>query len=272
MGVLNATPDSFFDGGRYLEREAAVARVAHLVAQGARIIDIGGESSRPGSEPVDADTQIARIEPIVREVLATSRVLVSIDTTRPEVADRMLALGAHFVNDVSCLGDPDLARVTALHGAGLILMHSRGPMGKMPGYSRYPEQGYGDVVREVISEWSAARQRAVEQGLAREDIFFDPGIGFNKSARHSFEVLRRLEEFRELGAPIVVGPSRKSFISLVDDAPPEERLGGTIAACLSAAEHGAAILRVHDVRAVRQALAVARAIRVNLVAREAAHA
>jgi dihydropteroate synthase len=169
----------------------------------------------------------------------------------------MLSLGAELVNDVSCLADVDLARVTARSGATLVLMHTRGGLGSMAGFSEYPDDGYEDVVSDVRREWCAARDRAVAAGLPAERVWFDPGIGFGKNARQSFELLRRLEELRDLGVPMVVGPSRKSFIRAVDDVGPEERLGGTIAACLWAAARGAAVLRVHDVRAVRQALSVA---------------
>jgi dihydropteroate synthase len=259
MGVLNVTPDSFFDGGRYLHPDAAIGRLEELFAEGAEIIDIGGESSRPGSEKVPALEQIQRIEPAVRHAVRDGRALVSVDTTLPEVADRMLALGAHVVNDVSCLSDPELARVAARHEAILIVMHSRGPMSKMEGFSRYPETGYGDVVADVRAEWRAARERAVEHGMPAERVWLDPGIGFAKNARQSFEILERLREFSEEQVPVVFGPSRKSFIAAVDDAPAEGRLGGTIAACLLAVERGARVLRVHDLQEVRQALAVARA-------------
>jgi dihydropteroate synthase len=158
---------------------------------------------------------------------------------------------------VSCLADLDLARVAARFGAGLLLMHTRGSFGSMRGFSEYPDDAYVDVVADVRREWCAARDRAVAAGVPRENVWFDPGIGFGKNARQSFELLRRLGELRDLGVPIVVGASRKSFIRAVDDVGPEERLGGTIAACLWCAAQGARVLRVHDVRAVRQALSVA---------------
>ena len=259
MGVLNATPDSFFDGGRYPTPSALEQRVEELVAAGADLLDIGGESSRPGSDPVSADEQLGRVEPAVRHALERGA-LVSIDTADPIVADRMLELGAHALNDVSCLSDVELARVAGRHGAVLILMHSRIPMSQMSGFSEYPDDAYEDVVADVLREWSAARDRALDAGMPRERVWLDPGIGFAKNARHSFEVLRGLEAFAAEGVPLVVGPSRKSFIAAVDPSPPEERLGGTIAACLSAAKRGASVLRVHDVAAVRQALAVAREV------------
>lgn len=260
MGVLNATPDSFFDGGRHASRERSLARVDELIEQGAEILDIGGESSRPGADPVPAAEQIRRIEAPVRHALAQGAV-VSIDTTDPLVADRMLEAGAQLINDVSCLKNPELARVCARHGATLLLMHARGSMQRMAGFSVYPEQGYTDVVTEVLTEWRDARERALRMGLGRECIWLDPGIGFGKSARHSFALFNGLGRFTGEGVPVVVGPSRKSFIHLVDDVPPEMRLGGTIAASLLAVERGARVLRVHDVPEIHQALVVARAIR-----------
>jgi dihydropteroate synthase len=260
MGVLNVTPDSFSDGGLYLAESSQRQRIDELIRDGADIIDIGAESTRPGAAAVSASEQIARMEGAVRYAVERGGALVSVDTSSPEVADRMLPLGAELVNDVSCLRASELAAVTALHGAALVLMHSRGPMTEMKGFGAYPESGYRDVVEDVRREWRAARDRAVAAGMAPEQVFFDPGLGFNKSARHSIELLRRLAEFQSEDVPIVVGPSRKSFIASVDDAPPSERLGGTIAACLAAVERGASILRVHDVQPVRQALAVARAV------------
>jgi dihydropteroate synthase len=257
MGVLNVTPDSFYDGGRYLDEATAARKVEALVSEGADIIDVGGESSRPGSAPVPPAEQAARIEVAVRRAVAAG-VKVSIDTTSPEVADRMLGLGAHFVNDVSCLSDPELARVTARYQADLVLMHARGSMADMKGFSAYADDAYGDVVADVLREWRAARDRALEAGLEREQVWLDPGIGFAKNARQSWELLRRLPELVAEGVPVVVGPSRKSFIGALDGSPPEGRLGGTIAACLLSAERGAHVLRVHDVAAVRQALRVAR--------------
>ncbi|RYZ04186.1 MAG: dihydropteroate synthase [Myxococcales bacterium] len=260
MGVVNATPDSFYQSGRSETPEHALARVDQLLAEGADIADIGGESSRPGAEPVADDAQIARVEPAVAHAVASGRLLVSVDTTSPRVAERMLARGASIVNDVSCLADPDLARVTARAGGTLVLMHTRGSLGSMSGFSEYPDDAYEDVVADVRREWCAARDRAVAAGLPFERVWLDPGIGFGKNAEQSFELLRRLGELRDLAVPVVVGVSRKSFIRAVDDVGPEERLGGTIAACLWSAARGASVLRVHDVRAVRQALSVTEAL------------
>ena len=263
MGVLNATPDSFSDGGLYARPSAAKRRVDELLADGADMIDIGGESTRPGAPPVSPQEQIARIEHALVHAARERRALVSVDTTSPEVAAYALDRGASIINDVSCLADDELARVVARAGASLVIMHARGTMTDMRGFSDAPGNAYGDVVADVASEWLAARARAESAGLARRDIIFDPGIGFMKNAAHSIELLRRLGEFTPLGAPVLVGPSRKSFISKTagSEAPPAERLGGTIAACLSAADAGAAILRVHDVAEVLQALLIHRAIR-----------
>jgi len=256
MGVVNATPDSFYASGRSESHDAARRRIDQLCAEGAEIADIGGESSRPGAAVVSDAEQVARIEPALLHALASNKLWVSVDTTSPRVAERMLEIGAVLVNDVSCLADVELARVTARHGATLILMHTRGSLGSMAGFSDYPDDAYEDVVSDVKREWCAARDRAMAAGLSQDRIWFDPGIGFGKNARQSFELLRRLGELRDLGVPVVVGASRKSFIRAVDDVGPEERLGGTIAACLWCAAQGANVLRVHDVRAVRQALSV----------------
>lgn len=260
MGVLNITPDSFYDGGRYLSEARATSQVDRLLTEGADIVDIGGESSRPGAEPVSPSEQIDRIEVAVGHAISRGAA-VSIDTTSPEVADRMLGIGAHMINDVSCLDDTELGRVCARHGATLLIMHSRGSMALMPGFSVYPDDAYDDVVGAVAREWRAARDRAVAVGMDPECIFFDPGIGFSKNARHSFELLHGLDRLKLERATLVVGPSRKSFIRAVDDAPPEKRLGGSIAACVLSVEKGADVLRVHDVAEVHQALRVAQAVR-----------
>ncbi len=247
------TPDSFFDGGRYLE-DHALRHVEQLVSSGADILDIGGESTRPGATPVAAEEQLRRIEPAVKLALQHPGLVVSVDTTLPFVAERALEWGAHWLNDVSCLREARLAQVAATGRAQLILMHSRPDMSRMQGFSQYPKTGYDDVVADVRREWCSARDRAVQLGMAPEDILFDPGFGFSKNAEQSLELLARLGEFSDLCTPIVVGPSRKSFIGALDGSPPAERLGGTIAACLWAVSQGASVLRVHDVREVRQAL------------------
>jgi dihydropteroate synthase len=257
MGVVNVTPDSFFDGGRFADEDAARAHVDALLEAGAELVDIGGESSRPGAAAIDAAEQIRRIAPALAHAVRRGA-LVSVDTTNAEVADFALGRGARIVNDVSCLADVELARVTARHQAAIIVTHSRGPMAKMAGFSRWPENDYADVVADVKREWAASRDRATDAGVRAENVFFDPGLGFSKSARHSLELLGRLDELRSTAAVLVVGPGRKSFISSVDPSSPADRLGGTIAASVLAVQRGAHVLRVHDVREVRQALAVVR--------------
>lgn len=252
------TPDSFSDGGQFLDPNAAARRIDQHLAEGAEMIDIGPESSRPGSTAVAPVTQLERAEPALRHALARGA-LISIDTTSTVVAEACLKRGVHMVNDVSCLGDEDLARVVRDYDAELILMHSRGSMESMS-YSRYPTSGYTDVVAQVRQEWEDARDRAVRAGLRADRIWFDPGLGFHKSAEQSLELLARLDEFRSLEVPIVVGASRKSFLSSFDGPTPGDRLGGSVAAALQAARLGAEVLRIHDVAATAQALRVQSAL------------
>jgi dihydropteroate synthase len=268
MGVLNTTPDSFSDGGLYQDPLAAKQRVDELLAEGADIIDIGGESTRPGAPPVPPHEQVARIEHALLYAARERRAVVSVDTTCAEVAAYALDRGAAIINDVSCLGDDELATLAARAGGSLVLMHARGSMSDMRGFSDAPGNAYGDVVVDVRREWQAARDRATKCGLSPSDVVFDPGLGFMKNAAHSLELIARLEEFASLGAPILAGPSRKSFIAKVaagtsasGEPAPSDRLGGSIASCLALADRGAAILRVHDVAEVRQALVLHRAIR-----------
>ena len=258
MGILNVTPDSFYDGGQWLG-DAAIARFDELVEEGAGIVDVGGESTRPGAPVVPANEQIARIEPVLKHaVLARKGVLVSVDTCDPAVAEYALQMGAHAINDVSCLANPAIARVAAAKRSGLIIMHARGPMSNMPGFSATPESDYEDVVLDIVREWRAAQQKAISAGMPSEDLVFDPGIGFWKSARHSLDVLRRIGEFDELKVPIMIGASRKSFLTLVQKGSPDQRLGGSLAASLYAARQGVHIVRVHDVAVTRQALLLQR--------------
>jgi dihydropteroate synthase len=257
MGVLNVTPDSFFDGGCW-QGEAGLRRLDELIDEGAEIIDIGGESTRPGAPPVPAAMQIDRIGPALERAGTHRQVLLTVDTTSVEVAEFALKAGADAINDVSCLADRQMAKLVSEYSAGLIIMHARGPMCLMPGFSEVPEHSYADTIGEVATEWSSARDLAIGQGLLSDDIVFDPGIGFWKSARHSLEVLKGIGKFARLGAPIIVGPSRKSFLTIAGSAPPEQRLGGSIAACLYAARNGATAVRTHDVLATKQALSLSR--------------
>ena len=258
MGVCNVTPDSFSDGGLHFSPEAARARVDQLLAEGADILDIGGESTRPGAEPMPAATQIGRVLDVVR-YSAGRGACVSVDTTNPEVAAACFDAGASVVNDVSCLLDGALARVVAASGAVLVLMHARGTQRDMAGFSRYDDDAYGDVVADVVREWEGAAQRARSSGVPADALVMDPGFGFAKNARHSFELLARLDEVvRAVGAPVAAGASRKSFLDR--EAAPHDRLGASIAAALHAARAGASILRVHDVRATAQAVDTFRAL------------
>jgi len=263
VGVVNVTPDSFSDGGRFLDPKAACARVDRLLAEGADAVDIGGESTRPagpaygaGFAPVDAKTQIDRILPVISHAARERRALVAVDTTSAEVARAAIEAGACIVNDVSTMKDVALAEVAAKAGAWLVIMHAR------PGAT----STYNDIIEDVSREWSEGRDRAVAAGVDPSRIVFDPGIGFGKGADGNFTLLAQLRRFAALGHRIYVGPSRKSFISLAEEragatkSAPDDRIGGTIAACMIAWKNGANALRVHDVRAVRQALAVAAAI------------
>ena len=262
MGVCNVTPDSFSDGGRYLGFSAAAARVDELVAAGADIVDLGAESTRPGAKPVPAAEQLARVLEVDR--YAQERACVSIDTTSPEVAAACLDAGACIVNDVSLLADDALAKVVAASGATLALMHARGPMEKMRGFSQYPDAGYGDIVADVVAEWAAAATRARAAGVADDALLMDPGLGFAKNARQSAELLRRTAEVvHAVGVPVLVGASRKSFLAPLagtPDAPPEARLGASLVAAVYAAQAGARVVRVHDVAETHQALVAWRAL------------
>jgi len=253
VGVLNCTPDSFFAAGRSLSPEGAVARYHELIAQGADWMDVGGESTRPGAAPVDADEEWRRIAPVVSAARQAGHpVPLSIDTTKAAVAARALEAGAAIINDVSSLRcDPALASLAARHGAGLVLMHMRGTPRTMQADPRYH-----DVAAEIVAELAGSIARAVQEGVAREQIIVDPGIGFGKTAQHNLEILRRLAEFSVLGRPVLVGCSRKSFLGAVLDLPAEERLEGTLAAHAAAIMGGAHLVRVHDVRAHVRAVRV----------------
>jgi dihydropteroate synthase len=264
MGVCNVTPDSFSDGGRYLGADAARARVDELMNEGADLIDVGGESTRPGAAPVPVREQLERVLGVVKYA-AERGACVTVDTTSAEVARACLDAGACGVNDVSCLRDQQVARVSAANGAALVLMHARGTQEEMPGFSQYPDDAYGDVVHDVLREWELAAERAMAAGLGREALVMDPGLGFAKNARQSLDLLARTRELvQRLDVPVAVGASRKSFLALADrDAPPSARIGASVAAAVHAASAGAAIVRVHDVRATRQAIDLTRLLSAN---------
>jgi dihydropteroate synthase len=255
MGVVNVTPDSFSDGGLYLDPEAAIAHGEELAAQGAAILDVGGESSRPGAAPVGAEEELRRVEPVVAGLVGAAA-QISVDTSKAAVAEAALDAGASIVNDVTALrGDPEMAALCADRGAGVVLMHMAGDPRTM---QVNPE--YGDVVTEVREFLAARLAAAVKAGIDESRIWLDPGIGFGKTDRHNFELLRGLGELATLGRPLLVGTSRKSFIGRADGSETDDRLGGTIATSILAAAAGASVLRVHDVREMAEALDVAVAV------------
>ncbi len=264
MGIVNVTPDSFSDGGQLLDPEAALAHCRELVAQGAGILDVGGESTRPGAPPVDAREELARVLPLLERVQqARLAALVSIDTSKATVARAAIAAGAGMVNDVTALrGDADMAALVADSGVECCLMHMQGEPRTM---QREPQ--YGDVVDEVRAFLEERLGFAVAAGVAEERIVLDPGIGFGKTLEHNLELLRRLDELTSIGRPLLVGTSRKGFLGVLvararglgQPPEPQLRLAGTIASCVLALERGARIFRVHEVGPVADALAVAAA-------------
>jgi dihydropteroate synthase len=254
MGVVNVTPDSFSDGGQYLDPDAAVRHGEELLRDGASILDVGGESTRPGAEEVDHAEELRRVEPVVRALAGDAT--VSIDTSKLAVAGAALDAGASIVNDVTAFKrDPEMAGLCAERGVGVVLMH-------MPGNPRTMQDDprYDDVVEDVKAFLVERMEFAVDQGIGEKRIWLDPGIGFGKTLEHNLELLRRLGELRELGRPLVVGTSRKSFIGKVDGSDVEDRIGGSIATSVLAAAEGADVLRVHDVAEMVQALAVTNAV------------
>ncbi len=255
MGVVNVTPDSFSDGGLYLDAEAAVAHGLALAGEGAAVLDVGGESTRPGAEPVGAEEEASRVVPVV-EGLAAEGLRVSIDTSKLEVARAALDAGATIVNDVAAFRfAPELAGLVAERGADCILMHMLGEPRTMQTDPRYD-----DVVSEVRAFLEARLEFVVAEGVAEERVWLDPGIGFGKSVEHNLELLRRLDEIVAIGRPVVIGTSRKSFLGKLTAGRPEaERLPGTIATNVLALERGASVFRVHDVAPLVDALTVAAA-------------
>jgi dihydropteroate synthase len=256
MGIVNVTPDSFSDGGVNFRAEDAIATARRMVAEGVAIVDVGGESTRPGSDPVPVDEELRRVVPVL-EALA-GELPVSIDTAKAEVAKRAIGLGAELVNDVTALrGDPALAGIVAESGVYLCVMHMLGEPRTM---QRDPR--YDDVVSEVKAFLEERLRFAMAEGIAEENVCLDPGIGFGKTVAHNFELIRRLDELTALGRPIVVGVSRKSSLGKILGDPDAKTgpLSASIAAAVAAYERGATILRVHDVREHVEALTAARAV------------
>jgi dihydropteroate synthase len=258
MGILNVTPDSFADGGLYLDPSAAEAAALEMEAHGADIIDVGGESTRPGSDTISPEAEIARIQPVIRRLSRALKIPISIDTSKPAVAEAAIGEGAVLVNDVTGLRyDASLAEIAARSGAGLILMHARGRSRDM-----YKDANYASVPLEIADELRASLERAVAAGVRREAVVLDPGLGFAKRSEHSYAALAALPALAALGCPLLVGPSRKSFLSAAIGArAPIERDMATAASVAASVLLGAHIVRVHNVRAMVDAVRVADAIR-----------
>lgn len=255
MGILNVTPDSFSDGGRYSHLDRALEHARQMVAEGASILDVGGESTRPGAAPVSADEELRRLLPVLEALSGQTPARLCVDTYKPEVAEACLRAGATMINDVTGLRDARMAPLAAAHDAALVIMHMRGTPLTM-----HAETRYSDVVAEVRD--FLARQAAAARAIGVNEIILDPGIGFAKTPAHSFELLARLQELTTLGYPVLIGPSRKSFLSTLPGMDtPAQRLEGTLAASVIGVMNGASIVRVHDVGPCRKALAVADAVR-----------
>ncbi len=258
MGILNVTPDSFSDGGLYLEPEKAVERALRMAGEGADIIDIGGESTRPGAAALSAEVEIGRTLPVIEAIKKGAQIPVSIDTCKAAVASAALDAGADIINDISAMRfDAAMPGLAARSGAPVILMHMKGTPADMQKNPRYDA-----LIPEILDYLRGSIRLAVDAGVEEEKIIIDPGIGFGKTMEHNLEILKNLESFTGLGKPVLVGPSRKAFIGhILGGAPPADRLEGTIAAATIAIMNGANILRVHDVKEVSKAARVADAIK-----------
>lgn len=257
MGILNVTPDSFYDGGKNFEVATAVEAACQMEAHGADIIDIGGESTRPGSDPISTRDEIARLQPIIEQLISRIKIPLSVDTYKSAVAEWALQNGAVLINDISGLNfDPTLAETIAKHKAGVVLMHIKGTPKNMQ-----VDPHYDNLIDEILAYLTDSIEKARLAGINEAQIFIDPGIGFGKTVDDNYRILHYLEEFQSLGYPILIGPSRKSFIGKVLDLSPSERLEGTLAAVTAAVLNGASIIRVHDVQAVNRAVKIADAIR-----------
>lgn len=254
MGVLNITPDSFSDGGLFVDLDKAVKHAKQMLKDGADIIDIGGESTRPGSEPITEEEELQRVNPVVRELIKKVNVPISIDTYKPKVAEKCLESGAHLVNDITGLGNKEMIKLAAKYKVPVVLMHMKG----MP-KDMQENPVYNDVVKEIKDFLSGRINEAKKAGI--KDIIIDPGIGFGKTTEHNLQILKRLNEFKDLGCPVLVGPSRKSFIGSITGLPVNERLEGTLASVAIAVMNGANIVRVHDVKECKRAVQIADAVK-----------
>ncbi len=256
MGILNITPDSFYDGGKCLQVSEAIQKARQMGAEGVDIIDIGAESTRPGAVPISEDEEIKKLVPIIKQIRKEISLPVSVDTYKARVAEKVLDLGVHLINDISGLHfDPRMAEVIAEYKSGVILMHIQGTprdMQKNPSYQR--------LIPEIKDYLEEGIKKAQGAGISLDQIIIDPGIGFGKTLVHNLQIIQGLLEFESLDRPILLGPSRKSFIGKVLDLPVEERLEGTLAACVVGIMKGAHMVRVHDVKAAVRACKVADAI------------
>ncbi len=256
MGILNVTPDSFSDGGRFLDPQRALAHVEHMVREGADLVDIGAESTRPGSQAIDEGEEIRRLKPVLEVIGKRATVPLSVDTHKAGVAERAIDWGAVLINDISALEhDPRMGRVIARTKAGLVLMHKRGLPGEMQQYCQY-----GNVVEEVREYLDGRLRHAEALGIAREHMLIDPGIGFAKNAQQNLSLLKGLGSFQRLGRPVLVGVSNKSFIGTVTGQSVDNRVMGTAAAVAAAVLGGARMVRVHDVGSIREVVRMAEAI------------
>jgi len=252
MGIVNITPDSFYDGGRFESPKKALEQAYRLIEEGADILDFGAESTRPGAKMIREADELTRLMPVLEELCGKVSVSISVDTSKAKVAKAALECGADIINDVSSFRqEPELANVVAHYRAGIVLMHRRGTPGTMQQMTNYD-----DLMKEITEELSERMRFAEQNGIDAEQMVLDPGIGFAKTPAQNFEMIRRLSELHELERPVLVGPSRKSFIGSVTGKGPEDRLPGTIAACVMSVLNGGQILRVHDVREVREAILV----------------
>jgi dihydropteroate synthase len=259
MGILNVTPDSFYDGGRYPTPEIALKKAEEMLTAGADIIDVGGESSRPGSKPVSEKDEQDRVIPIIEKISQKFKPPISIDTTKAAVAKAALEAGAAIINDISALRfDSRMAELASRSGAGLILMHLQGTPENMQ-----TDPHYEDIICEISDFFKERIAFAVQAGIKKEQIILDPGIGFGKTVEHNLEIIRHLSSFKILGRPILVGLSRKSFIGKILGLEPKERLEGSLAAAVAAALNGAQILRVHDVGETIRAVKIIRALQMG---------
>ena len=254
MGILNVTPDSFSDSGLYFTADKAIKHAKQMVEDGADIIDIGGESSRPGSDPVSEGEELKRVKPVLERLIREVNVPMSIDTCKPKVADKCLKLGAGMVNDTNGLRNEEMVNVVAKYKVPVVIMHMKGNPKNMQ-----ENPVYEDVVVEIKNFLSEQINKAKNAGI--RDVIIDPGIGFGKKTEHNLQILKRLREFKDLNCPILVGPSRKSFIGDITGLPVNERLEGTLASISIAIMNGADIVRVHNVKECRRAVQIADAIR-----------